>query len=80
MKRGKVKGSSNIAEIGYDFDNKTLEILFHNGKIYQYWPVSGNLWEQFYTAESKGSFFAKCIRSNPKISYRKLDDELQAAD
>ena len=74
MKRFKVEGSSNIAEIGYDYDNLTLEILFHNNSIYQYWPISPSGFEAFQKSESKGKFFFAHIKNNKGINYRKLDD------
>jgi hypothetical protein len=78
MERTKIEGSSNIAEIGYDYDNKTLEIKFHSGGIYQYWPISPSGWDSFLKAESKGSFFTQHIKNNKGVNYRKLDD-LQAS-
>ena len=77
MDRQKIEGSSNIAEIGYDYDNLTLEIKFHSGGIYQYWPISPSGYESFLKAESKGTFFHQHIKNNKGIEYRKLDD-LQA--
>ena len=74
MKRTKIEGSSNIAEIGYDYDNLTLEIKFTSGGIYQYWPVSPSGWDSFLSSKSKGSFFFQHIKDNKGINYRKLDD------
>ena len=78
MDRQKIKGSSNIAEIGYDPDNLTLEIKFLNGKVYQYWPFTLKKFRAFNNAESKGTYFAKNIRSNPLIQTKKLDSEIQS--
>ena len=74
MKRFKIEGSSNIAEIGYDYDNLTLEIQFLNGKVYQYWPISPSGYDSFLKAKSKGGFFAQHIKNNKGINYKKLDD------
>jgi len=73
MDRHKIEGSSNIAEVGYDYDNLTLEIKFHNGKIYQYWPITETGYNQLRTAPSVGSYFAKNIRSNSQINVKKVD-------
>lgn len=78
MDRTKIEGSSNIAEVGYDYDSRTMEVLFHNGNVYQYWPITPSGWDSFLKSDSKGSFFAKHIRDNKGVSYRRLDD-LQAS-
>lgn len=74
MIRQKIEGSSNIAEIGYDYDSFTLEVKFHNGSIYQYWPVTITGWKLFMQAESKGKFFAEKFRKNSHINYKKIDE------
>ena len=38
--------SSNIASIGYDAGNETLEVEFTNGSIYQYFNVPSGMFEQ----------------------------------
>ena len=74
MKRQKIEGSSNIAEIGYDPDIMTMEIKFHNGKIYQYWPITVSGINEFLKAPSKGEFFYKNIRNNKTINYKQVDE------
>ena len=74
MNRAKIEGSSNIDEIGYDPENMTMEIKFNGGKIYQYWPITQIGWELLMKAKSKGSYFAKNYRKNPKINYKKIDE------
>lgn len=74
MNRIKIEGSSNLAEIGYDHENMTLEIKFHKGQIYQYWPITQIGWELLMKAESKGDFFIKHYRKNPKINYKKVEE------
>lgn len=76
MDRMKVE-SSNIAEIGYDPSSLTLEIKFHRGGIYQYWPITLGGWNAFLKSESKNSFFLKHIKFDKTINFKKLD-ELQA--
>ena len=77
MRRKTIEGSSNIAEVGYDLDAMTLEVKFVKGGIYRYWPITQSGYENLMNAESMGSYFAKHIRSNPKIEYQEVDD-LQA--
>lgn len=74
MNRTSIKGSSNIAEVGYDHEEMTLEIKFHNGSIYQYSPITLEGWRTFMRAPSLGKYFAQYIRSNSQIDYRKVDD------
>lgn len=77
MNRLKIEGSSNIAEAGYDPEEMSMEIKFHNGDLYRYHPITLTGWKAFNNSDSKGSFFAKNIRNDPQISYQKID-ELQA--
>jgi len=79
MDRTKIPNSSNISEIGYNGDKMTLEIKFHSGQIYQYWPITRAGWEGLMKAESKGSYFYKNIRKNPQINYKQVD-EMQSED
>ena len=74
MNRTKIEGSSNIDEIGYDPENMTMEIKFHSGQIYQYWPITELGWELLMKAESKGSYFTKNYRKNLKINFKKVDE------
>ena len=78
MVRQKIEGSSNITESGYDHENMTLEIKFHNGKIYQYWPITLKKYRGFIESKSKGSFFASEIKNNPRINFKQLDGEIQS--
>ncbi len=55
--------SSNVAPIGYDPANETLEIEFTNGSIYQYFNVPSELYEQLMAAPSKGQFLNTYIRN-----------------
>jgi len=74
MNRLTIEGSSNIAEMGYDEEIMTLEIKFHSQMIYQYWPITQAGWESLMKAESKGSYFAKHIRNNSQINYKRVDE------
>ena len=49
--------SSNIAEVGYEPSTETLEIMFHNGRVYQYFNVLAIVHERLMQASSVGKFF-----------------------
>lgn len=63
MKRQSVH-SSNIASIGYDDNNKILEIEFHHGGVYQYLNVPFDVYEKLMDANSHGTYFSANIRNN----------------
>ena len=54
--------SSNLASIGYDPQNMTLEIEFTNGSIYQYFNVPPTLYSGLMAASSHGSYFDAHIK------------------
>ena len=54
--------SSNIASIGYDAGTGTLEMEFHNGKIYQYFDVPEHVYQDIMSASTHGQFFHQNIR------------------
>lgn len=49
--------SSNIHSVGYDKSQKVLQVEFLNGRIYQYYDVSVNIFNDLLKAQSKGMFF-----------------------
>jgi len=61
MNRTQVK-SSQIAGIGHDPATGTLEVQFRTGSIYQYTPVSHELFTRMRAAESIGKFFGQHIK------------------
>lgn len=72
MKREKIEGSSNIAEIGYDEEKKVLEVKFQNNSIYQYSPVPKALYEELMLAESKGKFLNNEIKWAAGINFKRV--------
>ena len=64
--------SSVIAEIGYDADTKILEVRFHNGRVYQYFPVPQSEYEKLMSARSVGSYFNRVIR----VRYRSIRTDI----
>lgn len=54
--------SSNIAEIGYDEPSRTLEVLFLNGGLYQYFDVPPQVYQELMRASSHGQYLNAQIK------------------
>lgn len=54
--------SSNVAEIGYDPEKKTLEVMFHGGGVYQYHDVPETVHHDLMEADSKGRFLSAIVK------------------
>lgn len=54
--------SSNVESVGYDDDSFTLEIVFRNGSIYQYFDVPRSVYDMMLQADSPGRFLHEQIR------------------
>jgi hypothetical protein len=67
MKRQSVD-SSNLASVGYDEENETLEIEFNHGGVYQYFDVPKEEYEALMNASSLGSYFFHNIRDGYEYS------------
>jgi hypothetical protein len=57
--------SSSIASVGYDEAARTLEIEFHNGRIYQFHNVPRQMAAALRAAPSAGAYFNKYVRNGP---------------
>jgi hypothetical protein len=55
--------SSSIASVGYDEATATLEIEFHNGRIYQFRGVPPQMAVALRAAPSTGAYFNKYVRN-----------------
>jgi len=55
--------SSSIAAVGYDAGTRTLEIEFHNGRIYQFFGIAPQMAEALRAAKSTGAYFNKYVRN-----------------
>ena len=62
MKREKVK-SSNLASVGYDAEQKFLDVEFVKGGLYRYFDVPEDKFRNMLKAESVGKFFAAEIKN-----------------
>jgi len=54
--------STSIASIGFDADDRLLEVEFVNGSIYRYRDVEEDVYERFLAAASKGAFLNEHIK------------------
>jgi hypothetical protein len=54
--------SESLAEIGYDADTRTLEVLFRRGTLYQYFDVPDFVYEELMKAPSLGRYFNANIK------------------
>jgi KTSC domain len=69
MKRKFVR-SRSILSIGYEQAKKILEVEFRNGpRVYQYYSVPKKVYNDLMTAESKGAFVNRVIKTFP---YRQI--------
>ena len=55
--------SSNVEAIGYDNDAQELHVQFVHGTEYIYYGVPREIFDQFMTAPSKGSFLNREIKN-----------------
>ena len=61
--------SSNIAAVGYDKEERILEIEFHHGAIYQYVNVPEKVYEELMSSPSQGAYFMNELKD--KFKYQK---------
>ncbi len=55
--------SDVIHAVGYDPEIHLLEIIFNDGRIYQYRGVPSEVYKGLQSSESKGRYFQENIRS-----------------
>lgn len=62
MKRHHVQ-SSALESVGYDPDNKILELEFRDsGGVWQYFKLPVSVYKKFISAESLGNYFVTRIK------------------
>lgn len=59
--------STAIASVGYEPQNRLLEVEFSSGKVYRYFDVPHDAFRGLLAATSKGSWFNQAIRD--RFSY-----------
>ena len=61
MERERVE-STTMKSVGYQAEDKTLEIEFQSGMVYQYLGVGVEVYEGLLQSNSKGQYFNSEIR------------------
>ena len=56
--------SSNIKEAGYDPGSNTLELMFSDGRVYQYFDVPPHIYTELVNAPSPGQYFHASVRGS----------------
>lgn len=64
--------SSALRSVGYDQEQRVLEIQFTNGAVYQYFDVPAEVYSGLMAAESHGWYFNRHIR-NAGYRYTRTD-------
>lgn len=59
--------STSIKSVGYDRDNRILEIEFRGGGVYQYFQVPPEEHDSLMKAASIGGYHANTIKPNYKF-------------
>jgi hypothetical protein len=54
--------SSNIAEVGFEENSGTLEILFHNNSLYHYYGVPESVYQGLISASSVGGYLHQHVK------------------
>ena len=62
--------SHDIAIVGYDKSNSTLEITFRRGGVYHYFEVPESVHASLMEAESLGTYFAEQVKD--RFTYKKI--------
>lgn len=69
--------SSNIDGMAYKVEKEQLWIRFKDGSVYTYFDVPLNIAKGLYHAGSKGKYFWKKIRNNPRYQTQRLTASLK---
>ena len=62
MERQPVK-STNVDSVGYNAEEKVLEVCFRSGGVYQYAGVQPEMYADLLAAESIGRFVSQVVRA-----------------
>ncbi len=54
--------STNVDSVGYDEATGTMEVRFHNGKVYRATGVPADVAAGIHSAPSAGAYFARNIK------------------
>ena len=67
----KYVSSANLNSVGYNHQEKILEVEFTDGNVYQYFGVPKSIHDELMNAQSLGSYHFENIRSN--FQYEKIE-------
>lgn len=71
--------SGNIAKIGWQWfpeeSQGVMQVEFHGGRTYQYFPVHNYQNQAMWKSDSKGKWFSENIKNNILISYEEITKE-----
>jgi hypothetical protein len=56
--------SSNLSQVGYDPETRTLAIVFKKGDLYHYDDVPPEVFDELMEAPSTGRYFSQHIRNS----------------
>lgn len=62
--------SKSIRSVGYDAEQRRLQIEFHTGRTYEYDDVPGSVFDWLMRVKNKGRFVTRMI--SPRFAYREL--------
>lgn len=71
--------SSNLRAIAYDTTQRTLEVEFHNGKVWQYAPVAESIFLEILTSDSVGRSFNGLVKCDPNVVPTDVTDAQEVA-
>jgi KTSC domain-containing protein len=60
--------SSSISQVGFEAASNTLEIVFTDGRAYQYFDVPENVYQALVNAASVGQYFHREIRGTYRFA------------
>lgn len=69
--------SSNIDGMVYKVEKEQLWLRFKDGSVYTYFDVPLKIAKGLYNAGSKGRYFWRKIRNNPRYKYQRLSASLK---
>lgn len=70
--RREAVSSEALLSVGYDAEQRILEVEFAGGGVYRYFEVPLELYVDLMTSASKGDFFANHVR-DAGFEYERVD-------
>jgi KTSC domain len=55
--------STLVARVSYDASQSILDLEFCDGAVYRYLDVPATVYDELLAADSKGTYFNRCIRT-----------------